>query len=145
MGGRIWGGKQAHPGPRSIAEDFELSRSLLKKLLEMRDYSVTAVTNGREVLDEMKRQTFDIILMDVHMPEMDGAAATAEIRRQEQAGPPVPIIAVTADAFWGLREHYLAKGFTEYLSKPIQAEALFALIDTLVTRQSQEPRGPTTM
>jgi len=116
-----------------IAEDYELSRSLLKKLLEMRGYRVTTVSNGRGVLDEMKRQTFDIILMDVHMPEMDGLETTAEIRQQEQSGPPVPIVAVTADAFFGLREHYLAKGFAEYLSKPIQAEALFALIDTLVT------------
>jgi signal transduction histidine kinase/CheY-like chemotaxis protein len=119
-----------------IAEDYELSRSLLKKLLEMRGYRVTAVSNGREALDEIKRQTFDIVLMDFHMPEMDGVEATSEIRRQEHSGPPIPIVAVTADAFFGLREHYLAKGFTEYLSKPIQAEALFTLIDTLVPRRS---------
>jgi signal transduction histidine kinase/CheY-like chemotaxis protein len=118
-----------------IAEDHELSRSLLKKLLEMQNHTVTAVSNGKEVLDEIKRQTFDIVLMDVHMPEMDGVEATAEIRRQEQAGAHLPIVAVTADAFWGLREHFLAKGFTEYLSKPINPEALFALIDSLVTRQ----------
>jgi CheY-like chemotaxis protein len=122
-----------------IAEDHELSRSLLKKLLEMGGHNVTAVCNGREVLDEMKRQTFDIVLMDIHMPEMDGIEAAEEIRRQELPGKSVPIIAVTADAFWGLRERYVAKGFTEYVAKPFKPEALFALIDSLVTRQSQGP------
>jgi signal transduction histidine kinase/ActR/RegA family two-component response regulator len=132
--------KEAHTPVRVlIAEDHELSRSLLKKLLEMRDHHVTAVSNGREVLEEIKRQTFDIVLMDVHMPELDGVEATAEIRRQKQAGPQIPIVAVTADSAVGLREYYLAKGFTEYLSKPIKPEALFALIDDLVTRQLQMP------
>ena len=88
-----------------VAEDHELSRTLLKKLLEMRDYHVTAVSNGSEVLEEIGLQTIDLVLMDIHMPGMDGVEATAEIRRREQAGPHIPIVAVTADAAPSLREH----------------------------------------
>jgi len=115
-----------------VAEDHELSRTLLKKLLEMRDYHVTAVSNGSEVLEEIGRQTIDLVLMDIHMPGMDGVEATAEIRRREQAGPHIPIVAVTADAAPSLREHYLAVGFSEYLPKPIKPEELYALIESLV-------------
>src|SRR6266446_5981520 len=100
----------------------------------MRDYHVTAVSNGSEVLEEIGRQTIDLVLMDIHMPGMDGVEATAEIRRREQAGPHIPIVAVTADAAAGLREHYLAAGFTEYLSKPIKPDALYALIESVVHR-----------
>ena len=106
----------------------------MKKLLEMREYRVTAVANGRDALEEIERQTFDLVLMDIHMPELDGLEATAEIRRREQAGPHIPIVAVTADAAAGLREHYLAAGFTEYLSKPIKPDALYALIESVVHR-----------
>ena len=115
-----------------VAEDHEVSRVLLKRLLEMRDYQVTTVSNGREVLEEIARQTFDLVLMDIHMPGLDGLEATAEIRRQEQAGPHIPIVAVTAEAAPRLREHYLAAGFSEYLSKPIKPEELYALIESLV-------------
>jgi len=104
----------------------------LKKLLEMRGHHVTAVSSGREVLEEMARQTFDLVLMDIHMPELDGFEATAEIRRREQAGYHIPIVSVTADAAPSLREHYLAAGFTEYLAKPIKPEALYGLIERLV-------------
>src|SRR5207247_3322243 len=125
--------KEAHARIRVlVAEDHELSRSLLKKLLEMRDYYVTAVSNGREILEEMERQTFDLVLMDIHMPELDGLEATAEIRHREQAGSHIPIVSVTADAAPSLREHYLAAGFTEYLAKPIKTEAIYGLIERLV-------------
>ena len=95
----------------------------------MRDYRVAVVTNGKEVLETMKHQAFDLVLMDIRMPEMDGLEATAEIRAREQAGRRIPIVAVTADAGAGLRKYYLAAGFNEYLSKPIQPEALYALIE----------------
>jgi CheY-like chemotaxis protein len=119
-----------------VAEDHELSRTLLKKLLEMRDYHVAVVTNGKEVLEIMKHQVFDLVLMDIRMPEMDGLEATAEIRAREQAGRRIPIVAVTADAGAGLRKYYLAAGFNEYLSKPIQPESLYALIERLVYPKS---------
>jgi protein-histidine pros-kinase len=103
----------------------------MKKLLEMRGHEVTAVCNGKHVLEEMDRQTFDLVLMDLHMSELDGFAAMAEIRRTEQGRPPIPVIALTADVAPGLRERCLAAGFTEYLAKPVKPEPLYALIEKL--------------
>lgn len=114
-----------------VAEDHEVSRELMKKLLEMRGHEVTAVCNGKHVLEEMDRQTFDLVLMDLHMSELDGFAAMAEIRRTEQGRPPIPVIALTADVAPGLRERCLAAGFTEYLAKPVKPEPLYALIEKL--------------
>jgi two-component system CheB/CheR fusion protein len=111
-----------------IAEDHELSRRLLKTLVEMRGHNATAVSNGNEVLQEMERHAFDIVLMDIHMPGLDGLETTAAIRRRE-TGTRVPIIALTAESAPGLREHYVAAGITEYLAKPVKPEVLFALIE----------------
>lgn len=114
-----------------LAEDHDVSRKLMKKLLEMRGHQVTSVCNGRQALQEMDSHVFDVVLMDVHMSELDGLSATAAIRRKEQGAPPVPIVALTADAGAGLRERYLAMGFTDYVAKPVRPEALYALIESL--------------
>jgi protein-histidine pros-kinase len=97
----------------------------------MRGHQVTAVSNGRQTLQERDSHVFDVVLMDIHMSELDGLAATAGIRRKEQGAPPVPIVALTADAGDGLRERYLALGFTDYIAKPVKPEALYALIEGL--------------
>jgi two-component system CheB/CheR fusion protein len=112
-----------------IAEDHDMSRQLLKKLLEMRGYLVVAVANGREALREMEQQVFDLVLMDIHMPELDGIGTAAEIRRREQGGKAVPIIAMTAESTESLRERYAASGITEYFAKPIKPDRLFELIE----------------
>jgi signal transduction histidine kinase/CheY-like chemotaxis protein len=125
-----------------IAEDHEISRRLLKTLVEIRGHIATAVSNGNEALREIKQHEFDVVLMDIHMPEMDGLEATAAIRRNETGGR-VPIIALTAESASGLREHYLAAGITEYLPKPVKPEALFALIESIGRRpgsaESEQP------
>jgi len=115
-----------------VAEDHEVSRQLLQKLLEMRGYCVTAVSNGNEVLREIEQHVFDLVLMDIHMPELDGLAATAEIRHREQPDRHIPIIALTAESTAGLRERYLAAGLTEYLAKPIRPEKLFELMEKIL-------------
>ena len=114
-----------------LAEDHDVSRKLMKKLLDMRGHQVTAACNGRQALQEMDSHVFDVVLMDIHMSELDGLSATAAIRRKEQGAPPVPIVALTADAGDGLRERYLAMGFTDYIAKPVKPEALYALIENL--------------
>jgi signal transduction histidine kinase/CheY-like chemotaxis protein len=111
-----------------IAEDHEVSRRLLKTLVEMRGHSVTAVSNGIEVLRAMEQHEFDVVLMDIHMPELDGLKTTAVIRRRGPGGD-IPIIALTAESAPGLRERYQAAGITEYLAKPVKPEVLFALIE----------------
>jgi CheY-like chemotaxis protein len=88
--------------------------------------------NGREAIAAVAKNAFDIVLMDVQMPEMDGLEATAAIRTMEAAtGAHVPIIALTAHAMKGDREICIAAGMDEYLSKPINPKQLFALIELL--------------
>ncbi|NJN64106.1 MAG: response regulator [Acidobacteria bacterium] len=106
---------------------------LVTRLLERGGHRVTAVENGQEAVEAVARGHFDIVLMDVQMPVMDGLDAAREIRRHElvKGSGHVPIIAVTAFALSGDRERCLAAGMDEYLSKPIRADALSAAIARL--------------
>src|SRR5579864_929872 len=119
-----------------IAEDHDMSRQLLQKLLDMRGYSVVTAANGKDALQEMEGQTFDLVLMDMHMPELDGLGTTAEIRRREKGERPTPVIALTAEVSEGLRDHYVEAGITDYLAKPIKPEKLFELIEQVIKRGS---------
>jgi signal transduction histidine kinase/CheY-like chemotaxis protein len=119
-----------------IAEDHDMSRQLLQKLLDMRGYAVVTAANGKDALREMQGQAFDVVLMDMHMPELDGLGTTAEIRRRERGGRPTPVIALTAEASEGLRDRYMEAGITDYLAKPIKPEKLFELIDKVLQRSS---------
>ena len=119
-----------------VAEDHDMSRQLLQKLLDMRGYAVVTAANGKDALREMEGQAFDVVLMDMHMPELDGLGATAEIRRREKGGRPTPVIALTAEASEGLRDRYVEAGFTDYLAKPIKPQKLFELIDKVLERSS---------
>ncbi len=117
-----------------VAEDNAVNRHLVTALLSNRGHTVRAAVNGREAVAAVTEATFDIVLMDVQMPEMDGLQATAAIRDLEVAsGAHVPIIALTAHAMKGDREICLEGGMDEYLSKPINPEQLFALIESLTT------------
>ena len=94
---------------------------------------MTTVDNGLEALATLEKGTFDLILMDVQMPEMDGREATAAIRRREQGtGVHLPIVAMTAHAMKGDQEQCLAAGMDGYIAKPIRSEELFATIDRYV-------------
>lgn len=115
-----------------VAEDNAVNRMLVTALLGKRGHSVVNASNGREAVAALSAGTFDVVLMDVQMPEMDGLEATALIRKSEATtGLHVPIIALTAHAMKGDREVCLAAGMDEYLSKPINASELFALIESL--------------
>jgi signal transduction histidine kinase/DNA-binding response OmpR family regulator len=112
-----------------LAEDSQVNQYFALRLLQKRGYEVVLVGTGREVLAALEKQTFDLILMDVQMPEMDGFEATAAIREKERAtGAHVPIIAMTAHAMAGDRERCLAAGMDNYVSKPIRSQELFEAI-----------------
>jgi len=112
-----------------VAEDNGVNQMLALRLLEKRGHRTTLAVNGLEVLDLLQNRTFDLILMDVQMPLMDGVEATMEIRRREIAtGRHVPIYAVTANAMKGDREHYLDTGMDGYLAKPIRPVELDQLL-----------------
>jgi CheY-like chemotaxis protein len=117
--------------PRSIlvAEDNAVSQKLLTTLLRERGHEVTVAGNGSVALDLFDKQTFDLILMDIQMPEVDGLQVTAEIRRREEGtGKHIPIVAMTAHAMAGDRERCLESGMDGYMAKPIHPGELMALI-----------------
>jgi signal transduction histidine kinase/CheY-like chemotaxis protein len=120
-----------------LAEDNAVNQTLAVRLLEKRGHSVTAVPNGKEAMAALERQPFDLVLMDVQMPEMDGFEATAVIRAKEKAtSAHIPIIAMTAHAMKGDEERCIAAGMDAYVSKPIQPEDLFEAIESLVASGS---------
>ena len=121
-------------GQRSIsflvAEDNAVNQRLIARLLEKKGHSVTLAQNGREALDALAKGSFDIVLMDGQMPEMDGFEATKLIREKETtSGAHLPIIALTAHAMQGDKERCLAAGMDAYVPKPLKLEDLFAVIE----------------
>ena len=115
-----------------LAEDNEVNQELAVRMLEKRGHAVTVAGNGREALAALGGGAFDLVLMDVQMPEMDGLEATAAIREREAgAGRHIPVIALTAHAMKGDRERCLAAGMDGYLSKPIRTAELSEAIARL--------------
>ena len=113
-----------------LAEDNPVNQKLAVKILEKKGHSVMVAENGRRALEFLKDHSFDLILMDIQMPEMDGIEATRKIRlREMETGHHIPIIAMTANAMKGDREKYLEAGMDEYASKPVKPKELFDKIN----------------
>jgi two-component system, sensor histidine kinase and response regulator len=116
-----------------VAEDNPVNQRLATRLLEKRGHRVILVGNGREAVDAQAKERFDLVLMDVQMPEMDGLEATAAIRRRESgSGNHQPIIALTAHAMKGDQEICLAAGMDGYIAKPIRVQELDQVLDRYV-------------
>jgi CheY-like chemotaxis protein len=116
-----------------VAEDNRVNQLVVTRLMEKQGHTVTVTASGREAIAALNRDTFDVILMDIHMPELDGLQATRMIRAREQyTGFHIPIIAVTAFAMKGDAEKCLNAGMDAYIAKPIQASELFLKINQLV-------------
>jgi CheY-like chemotaxis protein len=112
-----------------LAEDHEISQKMATRLLEKRGYSVVAAENGEEVLENLDGEAFDLVLMDVQMPVMDGIIATQKIRNLKSDIRDIPIIAMTAHAMKGDRQRCLDAGMDDYISKPIDVDDLFEKIE----------------
>jgi CheY-like chemotaxis protein/HPt (histidine-containing phosphotransfer) domain-containing protein len=116
-----------------LAEDNATNQMLAAALLEKEAHTVETVLNGKEALAALANRSFDVVLMDVQMPEMDGFEATSRIREQGRAtGKHIPIVAMTAHAMKGDRERCLAAGMDGYVSKPIQAAELYQALASVV-------------
>ena len=126
-----------------LAEDNEVNKRLAARLIEKQGHRVASVGNGREAVERMATEAFDVILMDVHMPEMDGLEATRLIRRAEGvSGRHTPIIAMTASAMKQDREACFAAGMDAYISKPIYPEALLAMLEQVAGGPDFAKRTP---
>ena len=125
--------KRLRPLHILLAEDSFVNQKLVVTLLEREGHAVTVVGNGRAALAALAAESFDLVLMDVQMPEMDGLEATAAIRvRERQTGGHMPIVAMTAHALKGDRERCLEAGMDEYISKPIHVRQLLETIERAV-------------
>jgi len=126
-----------------VAEDNAVNQKLVARLLEKRGHTVKIVGNGREALESLEQESYDLVLMDMQMPEMDGFEATGELRKREkQTGLHTPVIALTAHAMKGDRERCLEAGMDGYLSKPIFAPELDELLGKYIALRSAVSQAP---
>src|SRR5262249_53894184 len=122
-----------------VAEDNSYNQAVMEDLLPRRGHTVHIAGDGRATLAALEQGRFDVMLLDIHMPELDGFGVVAAQRRRELGtGTHLPIIALTARSAAGERERCLRAGMDEYLAKPVRAAELFAAIDRVVGARSQE-------
>jgi PAS domain S-box-containing protein len=127
-----------------VAEDNELNQQVVQHLLARRGHTVQVAKDGREALGALDEGRFDLLLLDVHMPELDGFQVIEELRRREEGtGRHLPVVALTARSMKGDRERCLAAGMDDYLGKPIRRKELFATIERVLAGRppAEEVRG----
>ena len=112
-----------------LAEDNVVNQRVALRILEKQGYHVRLANNGAEALKALREAEFDLVLMDVQMPEMGGFEATGRIRDERLGGPHIPVIAMTAHAMTGDRERCLAAGMDDYITKPVRAAALIEMVE----------------
>ncbi len=127
-----------------IAEDNPMNLLLIRKMVERIGAEITVANNGQEAVQAAQDNLFDMVLMDIQMPEMDGIEATRYIRRHIASNMQLPIIAVTANAMDGDREKYFAAGMDGYVPKPINKNVLFSEIERLAPARKRDSVPPST-
>ena len=115
-----------------VVEDNELNQVVARGLVERLGFTTAVAANGSDALDALRREHYDVVLMDCHMPVMDGFAATRRIRESERGRTRLPVVALTASATVSDRERCLSAGMDDHLAKPIDADALAAVLDRWV-------------
>ena len=125
-----------------VAEDNKINQKLVTVLLAKAGHEVEVVENGAEAIDAVRQGDYDVVLMDVQMPVLDGLQATKQIRALPSPKNGVPIIAVTAHAMAGAKDEYLAAGMDDYLSKPLNPAMLISKLGDLALALKKPARGP---
>jgi CheY-like chemotaxis protein len=118
-----------------LAEDVKLNQMLTQKLLARSGYVIDIAENGRQAIEALNNADYDVILMDVQMPEMDGIEATKQIRLLPGEKKSVPIIALTAQADVNTEDELRAVGMDDYISKPINFDILFSKLSALAAKR----------
>lgn len=122
-----------------VAEDVELNQYLVRHIMESWGFTVDVVSNGREAVDKIQENNYDLVLMDIQMPEMDGMEATRVIRRlSDPVKAAIPIVALTANALKGDSEKYLSAGMNDFLPKPFNEQKLFLVISNNLKTSAKE-------
>jgi signal transduction histidine kinase/CheY-like chemotaxis protein/HPt (histidine-containing phosphotransfer) domain-containing protein len=125
--------KQMNPMRILLAEDNKINQIFAVALLKKAGHEVIVVENGHQAVDAIRRADYDLVLMDIQMPELDGIGATKEIRALDSSKSSIPIIAMTANAMAGAKEAYLEAGMDDYVPKPVQAELLLSKLTKIAT------------
>jgi len=125
-----------------LAEDVLINQIIAIEMLKTAGYQVDVADNGIEAVEAVQHQSYDLVLMDVHMPSMDGIGATRKIRALAPPRGRIPIIALTADAVAGVREQYLAAGMDDFLSKPFNRADLLAMVERWLADVADAPPAP---
>lgn len=107
-----------------VAEDSSVIQNLTKKILGLQNYEISAVKDGKKVIETLEKEVFDLILMDIHMPVMDGMQCARTIRQMKNANATIPIIAITGNANNYSLEDFKAAGINGYLPKPLNYDTL---------------------
>lgn len=110
-----------------IAEDSSVIQNLTKKILEQQGFGIATVKNGKQVIDKISDEHFDLIFMDINMPEMDGMECTRKIRSMKDNNANIPIIAITGNAMNYSRDDFESTGVTQVLQKPLDFDNLVKL------------------
>jgi PAS domain S-box-containing protein len=128
-----------------VAEDNRLNQQVVELFLTRQGHTVRIANDGREALQALEQNSFDLLLLDVHMPDVDGFQVVQTLRQRErETGGHLPVVALTARSMQGDRERCLAAGMDDYLGKPIRRKELFAAIDRVLTRQPAAEAQPVT-
>ena len=137
-----------HPVSRTatrvlVVDDNAINRRVARSFLEQNDYDVYEACDGLQALDRLGAGRFDLVLMDINMPELDGQRALDRLRAEDGPNVDVPVIALTADSMRGDREKYIARGFNGYVSKPIDQRSILTVMETCLanTRSSPDRRS----
>ncbi|MEQ9586736.1 ATP-binding protein [Hyphomonas sp.] len=112
-----------------VVDDNAINRRVARTFLEQSGYEIDEAHDGKHALEKLDGSQFDLVLMDIHMPELDGQRAFDQLRAGESSNRDVPVIALTADSMRGDREKYIARGFSGYVSKPVDQRSILSVVE----------------
>lgn len=128
--------KSRFKGKVLVVEDYNLNRELIQEMLELFHCEVEIAVDGEEAVNKCKDNRYDLILMDIQMPKMDGIEAMKQIRKLDNDNKSIPIVALTANALQGDKEKYITEGMNDFISKPLKIAELERVLDSFLPKES---------